>query len=209
MAYVNTKEAKEFLRVTATTLRRWDKDDKIQTIRTPSGIRMYSKECISKIIGEERIVHEKRGVTYCRVSSKKQVDDLDRQKDFLKSRYPNYELVEDIGSGINFKRKGLQRILEQSMRGELKEVVVSHRDRLCRFGFELLEWIFSKNNTKLLVLDKTEHKSSSEELSEDVLAIIQVYACREMGKRRYASSKNKTITNTETKDNVGEMVKHN
>ena len=58
------------------------------------------------------------------------------------------------------------------MRGELEEIVVSHRDRLCRFAFELFEWIFSKNNTKLVVLDKTDHKSSSEELSEDVLAII-------------------------------------
>lgn len=85
------------------------------------------------------------------------------------------------------------------MRGELEEVVVSHRDRLCRFAFELIESILDKNNTKLVVLDKTEHKSSSEELAEDVLAIIQVFACREMGKRRYTSSKDKIEAKSETK----------
>jgi len=194
MDYVNTKEAKKMLRVTANTLRRWDKEDKITTIRTPSGIRLYNRECILKILNPEGNIDERRQVAYCRVSSKKQVDDLERQKDSIRSSHPNHELVEDIGSGINFKRKGLQRILEWSMQGKLKEVVVSHRDRLCRFAFELIEWIFAKNNTKLVVLDKTEYKTRSEELAEDVLAIIQVFACREMGKRRYKSVKYKTET---------------
>jgi predicted site-specific integrase-resolvase len=80
--------------------------------------------------------------------------------------------VQDIGSGINFKRAGLQKILECSMRGELEEVMVSHRDRLCRFAFDLIETILTKNGTKLVVLDRTACKSSSEELAEDVLAII-------------------------------------
>ena len=200
--FLNTKEARELLRVTATTLRRWDKQGKIQTVRTPSGIRMYNKECISKILGESGIVSERKRIAYCRVSSKKQYDDLERQKDSFRSTHPSHELVEDIGSGINFKRKGLQRILESSMRGELEEVVVSHRDRLCRFAFELIESILSKNNTKLVVLDKTEHKSSSEDLAEDVLAIIQVFACREMGKRRYKSSKDKIKPESESKTNV-------
>jgi predicted site-specific integrase-resolvase len=206
MSYVSTKEASGLLRVTPTTLRRWDKEDKIQTVRTPSGIRLYNRDCISKILGDQRVEPERKKVAYCRVSSKKQLNDLERQKDSLRSNYPTHELVEDIGSGINFKRKGLQRILEQSMRGELEEVVVSHRDMLCRFAFELLEWIFYKNNTKLVVLDKTEHKSSSEELSSDILAIIQVFACREMGKRRYKSSKDKTESNSGSENNIGEVV---
>lgn len=205
MQYVNTKEARELLRITAATLRRWDKDGKIQTIRTPSGIRMYNKECILEILGEKGTIPEKRKVAYCRVSSKKQADDLERQKDSFRSSHPNHELVEDIGSGINFKRKGLQRILEQAMQGEIEEVVVSHRDRLCRFAFELIEWILTKNNTRLVVLDKTEHKSGSEELAEDVLAIIQVFACREMGKRRYKSSKDKIKSDIDTKKSAREL----
>jgi putative resolvase len=202
MSYVNTKEAREMLRITAPTLRRWDKEGKIKTIRTPSGIRMYDKSNIYEILGKIETIPERRKVAYCRVSSKKQSDDLERQINVFKSDYPDYDVVKDIGSGINFKRKGLQRILEQSMRGELEEVVVSHRDRLCRFAFELIEWIFAKNNTKLLVLDKTEHKSTSEELAGDVLAIIQVFACREMGKRRYKSVKNKASPNEETKTDI-------
>lgn len=190
--YVNSKEAREILRVTAPTLRRWDKEGKIETFRTPSGIRRYSRASIQKIMSKERSRDDKISIAYCRVSSKKQADDLERQKDFFKSRYPNHELVFDIGSGINFKRRGLQTILERSMQGEIKEVVVSHRDRLCRFALELIEWILLKNNTKLIVLDKDDHKSGSEELAEDVLSIIQVFACREMGKRRYTSPQNQT-----------------
>lgn len=197
--YVNTKQAREMLSVTAATLRRWDKEGKIATIRTPSGVRRYNKSSILEILGQKGVVEEKKRIAYCRVSSKKQADDLERQTGFIRSLYPNHELVTDIGSGINFKRKGLQRILEQAMRGEVEEVVVSHRDRLCRFAFELIEWIFKQNDTKLVVLNKTEHKSGSEELAEDVLAIIQVFACREMGKRRYKNVKD-TIT-TDQKPN--------
>jgi predicted site-specific integrase-resolvase len=194
MSYVNTKEVRELLHVTAATLRKWDKDGKIKTIRTPSGVRRYNKECIFKILGKVEIEPEKRRIAYCRVSSKKQADDLERQKNSFRSSHPDHELVEDIGSGINFKRKGLQSVLEQAMQGKIEEVVVSHRDRLCRFAFELIEWILNKNNTKLVVLDKTDNKSGSDELAEDVLAIIQVFACREMGKRRYKNSKDKVKT---------------
>lgn len=190
--YVNTKEAREITRVTAATLRRWDKEDKVKTIRTSSGIRLYNKESLLIASGIKDITDEKKKIAYCRVSSKKQDDDLKRQIDSVQSLYPDHELVSDIGSGINFKRKGLQTILEQVMRGEVEEVVVSHKDRLCRFAFELIEFIFKQNNTKLVVINKTECKSGSEELAEDVIAIIQVFACQEMGKRRYKSRKDKT-----------------
>jgi putative resolvase len=205
MEYVNTKEARRLLGITAGTLRRWDKEGKIDAVRAPSGVRLYNRQCILNITCQKGDIHQKKRVAYCRVSSKKQADDLERQKEFYRSDYPNHELVEDIGSGINFKRKGLLRILELSMRGELEEVVVSHRDRLCRFAFELVEWVFNKNNTKLVVLDKTDHKSSSEELSEDVLSIIHVFSCREMGKRRYKSNKSKTKSDDTAGTNIEEV----
>jgi predicted site-specific integrase-resolvase len=200
--YVNTKEAKEILRVTADTLRRWDKEGKINTIRTPSGIRLYDKCSIFKILGKTYNSIERKKIAYCRVSSRKQYDDLQRQKDFFKSNYPDYELVEDIGSGINFKRKGLQTILEQSMHGKVQEVMVAHKDRLCRFAFDLIKWVLLQNNTKLVVLNQDNNKSNSEELTEDVLSIIHVFSCREMGKRRYKSEKDKIETNCITKENT-------
>src|SRR5690606_21019018 len=108
---------------------------------------------------------------YCRVSSHKQKDDLDRQKEFMRKQYPNHEIVFDIGSGINFKRKQFLWLLEQASIGNVKEVVVAHRDRLCRFGFELIEWFFTKHNVKLMVLDDSK-SSPQQELVTDLLSII-------------------------------------
>jgi len=183
--YVNSKAAREALKVTTGTLHRWDKEGKIHTVRTPSNQRLYNKKDILNIIGGDNLPAEKKSVLYARVSSKKQSNDLKRQSDFLISRYPDSELVTDIGSGINWRRKGLQTILELAMSGHLKRLVVTHRDRLCRFAFELIEWILSKNQVELIVLDREDDKPSSKELADDILSIVHVYSCREMGRRRY------------------------
>ena len=202
MQYVNTKEAREMLRVTAGTLRRWDKEGKIGVVRTPSGIRRYNKQDILSILCQNGNNTKRKKIAYCRVSSRKQNDDLKRQEDVLRSKYPDHEMVSDIGSGINFKRKGLRSILEQVMQGKIEEVVVSHKDRLCRFGFELIEWILNKNNTKLLVLSDSENKSTSEELAEDILAIVHVFSCKQMGRRRYKNDKTETKPDEEAKEDL-------
>ena len=145
---------------------------------------------------------KKRKIAYCRVSSKKQEDDLERQKDFFRTKYPDYELVTDIGSGINWKRKGLKTILESAMQGNLSELMVAHRDRLCRFGFELVEWILERNNVKLSVLDREDHKSPDHDLTDDILSIIHIYSCRQMGKRRYKIKEDKNLSNSETEEDV-------
>jgi predicted site-specific integrase-resolvase len=103
----------------------------------------------------------------------------------MRSRYPEHEILSDIGSGINFKRKNLIALLEQTMLGNVREVVVAHRDRLCRFGFELLEWFFAKHNVKLVVLDQTSGSPQSE-LVADLLSIITVFSCRVHGLRKYS-----------------------
>jgi predicted site-specific integrase-resolvase len=112
--------------------------------------------------------------------------------------YPNYEIIKDIGSGINWKRSGFQRIITETLKGGVQEVVVSHRDRLCRFSFELVESIFKTCNTKLVVQNNEETKSDNEELAEDLLSIIHIFNCRQMGRRRYTN--NKKDTNTTNKD---------
>lgn len=147
--FVNTKKAVQLLQITSKTLRIWDKENKIRTIRTPSGIRRYNLKDIQNILScsishEEQRKENKQKVCYARVSSQKQMDDLNRQKDFFRTQFPDHILVTDVASGINWKRKGLQTLLEQSMSGSISEIVVAHRDRLCRFAFELLEWIFKK-----------------------------------------------------------------
>lgn len=189
--YLSTKEARELLRVSIDTLRNWDKQGKITTIRTPSGFRKYSKQDIYNILGWIIPTTQKKKIAYCRVSSKKQEDDLVRQEDFFKTNFPDYDVVSDIGSGLNWKRKGLNSILDDAFKGDIEEVVVAHRDRISRFAFELIEEIIKKGGGKLTVLDGEDNpKTSSEELADDILSIITVYSCRANGKRRYKSPKN-------------------
>jgi len=207
--YVTTKKARELLGVTSDTLRNWDRKGKIVTIRSPTNTRLYSKKDIYRILGIDTVVMEKRKIAYCRVSSKKQMDDLERQCDFFRSEYPDYELVTDIASGINWNRKGFTSILESAMSGKLEEVVVAHRDRLCRFAFELVEFIFKSNRVKLIVLDKTEHKHSETELADDILSIVHVYACRNMGRRRYKKQENQNLSKSNATKEIKGLDKHN
>ena len=124
------------LKITSETLRSWNNKGKIGAIKLPSGQRRYSINDIHKYLGITPIPDkDKRKICYCIVYSKKQMDDLERQKMFFMQEYPDHELITDIGSGINWKRKGLKKILEQTMLGNVEQVVVADRDRLCRFAF--------------------------------------------------------------------------
>lgn len=187
--YVNAKKARELFNVSNSTLRRWDKEGIIDTIRTPSNIRRYS----SKLFQDNNVnitnVDKKQKICYCRVSSINQKNDLERQINYMQSKYHEHNIIQDIGSGINWKRKGFKTILELAMQNKLEEVVVAHRDRLCRFAFELIQWFLERNNVKLVVLNK-QFQSSEQELAEDLLSIVHVFSCREMGKRRYAKKNN-------------------
>ena len=191
--YVSQKKACAVFGVSASTLRRWDKKNKIKTIRTPSNYRRYDISSVEQTKNKNSIVVSKKKMCYCRVSSKKQMDDLERQQDYLKSKYPNHEIISDIGPGINWKRKGLLSILEQSDKGLIEEVVVAHKDRLARFAFELIQWLLEKNGCKLVVLN--EPVSEEEKLTDDILSIIHIFSCRKMGMRKYkkdGKSKSKT-----------------
>lgn len=203
--YITTQKATSMLGVTAQTLRLWDSQGKIRAKRAPSGHRRYSQQDIFDILGRNPTSTAQRKIIYARVSSSKQMDDLERQKDLLRSHYPDYELVTDCGSGINWRRKGLQTILEYAMRGELSTLVVAHRDRLCRFAFELLEFIFKTTNVQLVVLHNDIAASGEQELADDILSIVQVYACRKMGRRRYMRPQATTLSDHIASSNLKEM----
>ena len=205
--YISAKEARKILGVATATLINWDNQGKVITSRTPQGRRIYDKKDILRIATGNQIVVKKQTICYARVSSKKQMDDLERQKDFFKSRYPDCILVTDVGSGINWKRKGIKTILEQSMSGTVKEIVVAHRDRLCRFAFELFELIFKMYSVELVVLDNEAGKSKDTELADDILSIIHVYSCRKMGQGRYCNQvkENKNLPDTQTEEGSERM----
>jgi predicted site-specific integrase-resolvase len=189
--WLTHKNACKFYGVSKNTLRAWADNDKVIYKRTPSNQRVYFISTkIDQPQPKQSQLPVKQNVIYCRVSSQKQKDDLERQCLFLSSRYPNHKIIKDIGSGLNYKRRGLFKLLDMSNKQQLGEVVISSKDRLCRFGFELIEWQVLQNDSKIVVLDKT-NKSPDQEFTEDILAILQVFACRWNGKRKYTTIKNK------------------
>ena len=177
--FVTPEKARKYFNVSDNTLRKWDLEGKIETIRVGKH-RRYKIE--TNITSSKPIIKEK--ICYARVSSFDQKEDLERQIDFLKSKYPEYRIVKDIGSGLNFKRKGFNSILELSIRGNIEEIVVTNKDRLCRFGFEFFESILRINNGKIVVL-YDEDKSPDQELAEDVLSIITVFSAKLYGRRSH------------------------
>ncbi len=180
--YVPPRVAATRLGVNTKTLERWFEEGKIEGVLTKGGQRRYNLDSI--IPPEPTDPQKRKTILYARVSSRASSTDLEQQVQFLKSHYPAAELITDIGSGLNFKRKGLQALLESVLSDDVGLVVVAHKDRLCRFGFDLISWLASRSKTKILVLN-TAHLSPEREMVEDILAIIHVFSCRLSGLRKY------------------------
>jgi predicted site-specific integrase-resolvase len=125
-------------------------------------------------------------VVYARVSSRAQQSDLNRQVAALRNLYPDAECVSEIGGGLNFKRKKLLALLERIMQGDVRLVVVAHKDRLARFGFDLFKWLCEQNRCELVVLNET-ILSPEAEMVEDILAIVHCFSSRLYGLRKYKS----------------------
>lgn len=167
------------LSVDTHTLSQWAKNGKLQCIKTIGGHHRYI------LPASRQEEYQKKKFIYARVSSFKQSDDLQRQIAFLQARYPNHVVVKDIGSGLNFKRKGLKTILDAAFAGNVSEIVVAHRDRLCRFGFELLKYILEKLEVSIEVLSDQNVQEPANELATDLLSIITVFTARYYGSRKY------------------------
>lgn len=188
MKYYSSKSVTKILGVTAQTLRNWDKEGKLKPSYIKSnGYRYYSEDSILSYTQERKTKKDLNVIGYARVSSKKQSDDLDRQvnnlKLYLDNKYQTYEIITDIGSGINYTKKGLQLLIEKINKKEVDIIVVLYKDRLLRFGFELIEYFARINNVKIEVLDKV-NKTQDEELVEDLIQIITVFSCKIQGKRK-------------------------
>jgi predicted site-specific integrase-resolvase len=196
--YYKISKAAKKLGVAAQTLRRWESEGIINAIRTPGGQRLIdlSSVCPEAIVQQQN-KESGRVVVYARVSSSKQRDDLQRQKEYLlehhavkSARREDVIEVSDVGSGLNFKRPGLLRVLGLVKSGCVSKIVVASRDRMARFGFELIEWLCNEYGTKILVLDNQD-STPEEELGKDLMSIVQVYCCRWNGRRRYINKGNK------------------
>ena len=202
--YASGKVAKEVLGVCDNTLRKWADSGRIATIRNSErGKRFYDIKSFCRLQNlsesENSVVHTnpKRTICYCRVSTPNQKDDLKRQVEAIRSKFPDATIIQDIGSGINWKRKGLISLIQKVKDGEVERVVIEHRDRLCRFAYELLEEIFKLYSVEIVVLNQTTEEPNKE-LCEDILSIIHVFSCKAMGKRRYKKQKDNAINQSKT-----------
>jgi predicted site-specific integrase-resolvase len=200
--FVKISEAAKVFGCCHRTISRWKDNGKINFKQKPSGHFLY--EIPSELNTSQN--QQKIKVIYVRVSSPKQKDDLERQKQFLQVRFPNHKVINDIGSGLNFKRRGLLQLLQLVIKTNVEEIVISSKDRLCRFGFELIEWLCEQHNTKLVVFQSNQ-ESEEQQFVNDVLSIIQIYTCKWNGKRRYTtqSKKNKITIDIQPKDTPSKM----
>jgi predicted site-specific integrase-resolvase len=190
MKYLPSREASKILGLHPNTLRTYADNGTIEFYKTESGQRRYNVEAYLGL--------QKHSTTlcYCRVSSPKQRGDLERQIEFMQSKYPDAKIIKDIGSGLNYKRRGLKTILERAMQGEKLEVVVAHKDRLARFGFELIEWIIKQSGGRIMVLNKT-NLSPEQELTNDLLNILHVFSYRMHGLRNYKKQVSQALSKPE------------
>jgi putative resolvase len=198
--YVGGKQACKILGVHMQTLYNWEKAGKIETVRNSErGKRYYNVE---KYLNENKQIDKdedkmsskdnklkdgKVNICYVRVSTIGQKDDLERQKKYMTKKYKKYEMIEDIGSGINFNRRGLRKIIDLAIEGKINKLVVAHKDRLTRFGFELIEHLIKKYSNGDIILDdeNDSKKEPKEELVDDVLQILNVYTAKMNGLRKY------------------------
>jgi predicted site-specific integrase-resolvase len=185
--YYTIHEFSKLVGKTPQTLRNWNKKGLLIPHHTgANGYRYYSHEQLKQVLNIKEDKKPKVIIGYCRVSSYKQKDDLQRQvenmKLYLDKQNKNYEIIEDIGSGINYTKKGLRTLLRKIVNNEVEKVVVLYKDRLLRFGFELVEYIANLYGCEIEVIDSTE-KTEQQELVEDLVQIITVFSCKLQGKR--------------------------
>jgi predicted site-specific integrase-resolvase len=191
------------LGVNERTLRRWEEDGKIPAFRTPGGKRRYDISAFTTKSFRPTII-------YARVSSPKQRADLQRQCEYLQSKYPTAEVVSEVGGGLNYKRKKFLALLERVMSGDVERIVIAYKDRLARFGFDFFAWLCSQHSCEIVVLNQVE-LSPEREMVEDILAVLHCFSSRLYGFRKYKSEivKDPDLPRAETPSNLEKMASSN
>lgn len=198
---IGINEAAKILGITPKTIRIWEKEGKIKSIRTKGGHRRYN---VSDLIGNKK--SERFTIAYARVSTSEQIEDLKRQEIVLESYCSangyNFEILSDLGSGLNYKKKGLTRLIKLICSNGVERLVITHKDRLLRFGSEIIFSLCENFNVEVCIINKSAESTFEEDLASDVLEIITVFSSRLYGSR---SHKNKQIV--EKLQNIAKEIK--
>ena len=194
MKYYSIGEFSKLIGKNSQTLREWDKKDILKPHHVaPTGYRYYSQEQLNHFLGIKGIETKiKKVIGYCRVSSHKQKDDLERQienvKAYMIAKGYSFDVITDIGSGINYNKKGLNQLIDMITNSEVEKIVILYKDRLLSFGFEMIENLCNKYGTTIEIIDNTE-KTEEQELARDLIQIVTVFSCRLQGKRANKAKK--------------------
>jgi len=190
LKFVKPGIAEKHFGVDRRTLRAWAAAGLIRSFQAAPGLQHLYDISITSIAPSEKEVRsdcatERLDCVYARVSTRKQLDDLQRQLDELKLAHPGAVVFSDCASGLNFKRKGLQAILQLAFEGRLRHVYVAHKDRLCRFAYDLVEHVLEKHGAKVVVDASDDDTASSGEadLADDILSVVTVFGARLYGRR--------------------------
>lgn len=185
---VSIGEAALILGVSTSTMRRWDREGHFaSSFRTTGNHRRYSLRDLQQFMGETQTDSTKISVGYARVSAADQKNDLVTQKQdlekYLKSKCSNYEVISDCGSGLNFQKRGLKRLLSLIVSGKVETLVLTHQDRLVRFGFPLMQLLCQEFGVDIQLIHDQQNKDLNQQLAEDVITLVTVFSSRLYGLR--------------------------
>ena len=191
--------------ISSSTLRRWEEEGKLIADRTLGNQRLYNENHLRVAMRLKTGKTPNRAIVYCRVSSSNQKDDLPVRS----KRWSNFvslagvaitDSIQEVGGGLNFKRPKFLQIIQWAIQGEVKVLYVAHKDRLCRFGFELVEQILQWSGGKIVVAN-AETLSPQEELTQDLLSIVHCFSSRLYGLRKYKSKVKKIVDGVDPCEN--------
>ncbi|MCL0093721.1 IS607 family transposase [Dehalococcoidia bacterium] len=192
-------EFSKIIGISVSTLQRWDRQKRLVPGRTPTNRRMYTDEHLRQATGILNQSKKRKVVVYARVSSKAQRSDLSNQRKMLEefcaaSGLVVEEWIEEIGGGLNFNRPRFTYLIDAIIAGNVETLVIAHKDRLCRFGFELIEHLCKTRGCDLLVTNM-ESLSPEQEIIQDMLAIVRCFSTRLHGLRNYRKALKKALEN--------------
>lgn len=188
--FIKIGEAAQILGVTPQTLRRWEEKGELVPLRKTDGkTRYYSLE---QLVGKQKLESDST-YAYARVSSHDQKKDLETQVQLLSSYCAvkgwKYEVISDLGSGMNYRKKGLKKLIDAILEGNIKRLVLTHKDRLLRFGAELIFSLCEAKQIEIVIINQGKEPSCEQELAKDVLEIITVFSARLYGSRSHKNKK--------------------